>query len=255
MSKNTKRSLTLTQATISPCSRTAVHAALASRLPITTPNCTAVPTTPGKASTTSGMVAAIQPSRSRILAIDGTGRRIRSRQSRSDPSASRQSSGSQSSCRRRNHHNFAWKESFEDVDGSTRELIVHRKGATPAGENVLGIIPGSMADAGYVVRGKGKPTSLNSASHGAGRLMSRRAANESITKTERDRYIRKQGVTLFGGDLDEAPQAYKNIDDVIEAQSDLIEVVGKFTPKIVRMDGKSNKHRGRREKKRGKKRR
>ncbi len=140
-----------------------------------------------------------------------------------------------------NHHNFAWKETYQDVDGSTRELIVHRKGATPAGHKVLGIIPGSMADAGYVVRGKGKPTALNSASHGAGRRMSRRAANKSITKTERDRYIRKQGVTLFGGDLDEAPQAYKNIDEVIKAQADLIDIVGKFTPKIVRMDGKNRR--------------
>jgi tRNA-splicing ligase RtcB len=63
-----------------------------------------------------------------------------------------------------NHHNFAWKEVHEG-----KEVIVHRKGATPAGKDVLGIIPGSMADPGFIVKGKGFAASLNSASHGAGR--------------------------------------------------------------------------------------
>jgi tRNA-splicing ligase RtcB len=67
-----------------------------------------------------------------------------------------------------NHHNFAWR---GEHDG--REVIVHRKGATPAGEGVLGVIPGSMATPGYVLRGRGEPASLRSASHGAGRVMSR----------------------------------------------------------------------------------
>ncbi len=83
-----------------------------------------------------------------------------------------------------NHHNFAWKETM--MDGS--EAVVHRKGATPAGAGVLGVIPGSMADAGYVVKGLGKAESLNSASHGAGRKMGRKAAINSLTKNERDRY-------------------------------------------------------------------
>jgi tRNA-splicing ligase RtcB len=69
-----------------------------------------------------------------------------------------------------NHHNFAWHEKLADG----REVIVHRKGATPAGVGVFGVIPGSMGDAGYVVRGRGVSESLESASHGAGRLMSRR---------------------------------------------------------------------------------
>ena len=130
-----------------------------------------------------------------------------------------------------NHHNFAWRETLEDG----REVIVHRKGATPAGLGVMGIIPGSMGDAGYVVRGKGVASSINSASHGAGRKMSRRSANDSITKTMRDRYLQERGVTLLGGGLDESPQAYKDIESVIAAQSDLVEIVGQFSPKIVRM--------------------
>jgi tRNA-splicing ligase RtcB len=130
-----------------------------------------------------------------------------------------------------NHHNFAWKEIFADG----REVIVHRKGATPAGENVLGVIPGSMGDAGYVVRGKGVSSSLSSASHGAGRRMSRTVTINSISRSARDEYLKERGVTLLGGGIDESPQAYKQIDEVIAAQSDLVEIIGKFTPKIVRM--------------------
>ncbi|HKZ69243.1 MAG TPA: RtcB family protein, partial [Anaerolineales bacterium] len=130
-----------------------------------------------------------------------------------------------------NHHNFAWRE--KTADG--REAIVHRKGATPAGPGVLGVIPGSMGDAGYVVRGKGVAESLNSASHGAGRLMSRKAAINSITKPVRDAYLKERNITLLGGGLDESPQAYKPIETIIAAQADLVDVIGKFTPKIVRM--------------------
>jgi len=130
-----------------------------------------------------------------------------------------------------NHHNFAWVESLADG----QKVIVHRKGATPAGAGVLGVIPGSMGDAGYVVRGKGQIDSLNSASHGAGRLMSRRAALESITKPARDTYLKDRGITLLGGGLDESPQAYKSIEAVIAAQTDLVDILGKFTPRIVRM--------------------
>ena len=130
-----------------------------------------------------------------------------------------------------NHHNFAWRENLPDG----RQAIVHRKGATPAGKGVFGVIPGSMGDAGYVVRGRGISESLNSASHGAGRQMSRKAAINSITKTARDTYLRERGITLLGGGLDESPQAYKRIDEIIAAQNDLVDVVGKFTPKIVRM--------------------
>jgi tRNA-splicing ligase RtcB len=130
-----------------------------------------------------------------------------------------------------NHHNYAWRETLPDGT----PVIVHRKGATPAGEGVLGVIPGSMGDAGYVVRGKGRGESLNSASHGAGRKMSRRAAINSIAKAERDAYLRGRGVTLLGGGMDESPQAYKDIESVIAAQDELVEVIGKFTPRVVRM--------------------
>ena len=119
--------------------------------------------------------------------------------------------------------------------GNSREVIVHRKGATPAGPGVLGIIPGSMGDPGFVVRGRGEARSLASASHGAGRAMSRRKALEGIPKADRDRYLTERGVKLLGGGIDESPQAYKNINDVIAAQSDLVDIIARFTPRIVRM--------------------
>ncbi len=72
-----------------------------------------------------------------------------------------------------NHHNFAWHERH-----GGRQMVVHRKGATPAGAGVLGVIPGSMADPAFVVRGRGHAESFNSASHGAGRQMSRKKAND-----------------------------------------------------------------------------
>lgn len=143
-----------------------------------------------------------------------------------------------------NHHNFAWKEHLPAPSGfasGEREVIVHRKGATPAAKGVMGVIPGSMADAGFVVRGKGVVESLNSAAHGAGRVMSRRKALDTITKTERDRYLKARGVTLISAGLDEAPQAYKPIEAVIAAQADLIDIVGRFTPLMVRMDGTGSK--------------
>jgi tRNA-splicing ligase RtcB len=130
-----------------------------------------------------------------------------------------------------NHHNFAWSQTLPDG----RTVIVHRKGATPASAGVLGVIPGSMGDAGYVVRGKGTAESLESASHGAGRLMSRKAAFNSISKATRDGYLKERSVTLLGGGLDESPQAYKPIEQVIAAQQDLVDILGKFSPRIVRM--------------------
>jgi len=131
-----------------------------------------------------------------------------------------------------NHHNFAWKE--RQADG--QELIVHRKGATPAKLGELGIIPGSMTAPGYLVSGLGKEESLNSASHGAGRRLSRKRTRESITGSSLKKMLQNAGVTLIGGGLDEAPIAYKNIDEVIHFQNDMVKVEGVFQPKIVRMD-------------------
>jgi tRNA-splicing ligase RtcB (3'-phosphate/5'-hydroxy nucleic acid ligase) len=133
-----------------------------------------------------------------------------------------------------NHHNFAWKEKHV-VDGRERDVIVHRKGATPAGEGVLGIIPGSMASPGFVVSGKGNPESLHSASHGAGRVMSRKAANQKFNWKEVNRFLRDQGVTLISAGIDEAPMVYKNIREVMAAQHDLVAVLGQFDPKLVKM--------------------
>jgi len=133
-----------------------------------------------------------------------------------------------------NHHNFAWKERHV-IDGVEREVIVHRKGATPAGEGVLGIIPGSMASPGFVVRGKGNAESLNSAAHGAGRVMSRTAAKERFNWKDVNRHLRERGVTLISAGLDEVPMVYKDIHTVMAAQSDLVEVLGRFDPKLVKM--------------------
>ncbi len=129
-----------------------------------------------------------------------------------------------------NHHNFAWREMYNN-----EEVIVHRKGATPAGKGVMGIIPGSMTAPGFLVRGKGEEIAINSASHGAGRQMSRTKAIKSITKTEMQTILKDNGVTLIGAGLDEAPMAYKDIHQVMAAQQDLVDVVAKFTPKMVRM--------------------
>ncbi|HEU0038681.1 MAG TPA: RtcB family protein [Verrucomicrobiae bacterium] len=133
-----------------------------------------------------------------------------------------------------NHHNFAWKEKHV-IDGVEREVVVHRKGATPAGQGVLGIIPGSMASPGFVVSGKGNPHSLDSASHGAGRAMSRKAANAKFNWKDVNRFLKQQGVTLISAGLDEVPMAYKNIREVMAAQKDLVTVLGQFDPKLVKM--------------------
>ncbi|SEL88994.1 RtcB family protein [Parapedobacter koreensis] len=129
-----------------------------------------------------------------------------------------------------NHHNFAWKETWNG-----QEVIVHRKGVTPAGKGVLGIIPGSMTAAGFLVRGKGEVASINSASHGAGRQMSRTQAIKTISKEAMRAELRARGVTLVGAGLDEAPMAYKDIHTVMAAQTDLVDVLATFTPRIVRM--------------------
>lgn len=132
-----------------------------------------------------------------------------------------------------NHHNFAWKE----LDSYGNEVIVHRKGATPAGKGVLGIIPGSMTSPGFIVRGKGMEASLNSASHGAGRVMSRRKAKETLSQKEVDNHLKKAGIELIGSGLDEAPMVYKDIHQVMAYQTELVDVLGTFTPRIVRMCG------------------
>jgi tRNA-splicing ligase RtcB (3'-phosphate/5'-hydroxy nucleic acid ligase) len=129
-----------------------------------------------------------------------------------------------------NHHNFAWKETHFG-----KEMIVHRKGATPAGKGELGIIPGSMTTPAYIVKGRGNDISLKSASHGAGRLMSRRKALDSFTgKMMRDE-LKAKNVELIGGGIDEAPFVYKDINAVMQAQTELVDILAAFQPRLVRM--------------------
>lgn len=131
-----------------------------------------------------------------------------------------------------NHHNFAWQDRLEDG----REVVIHRKGATPAHAGEAGIIPGSMGSAGYLVRGRGDTRSLYSASHGAGRAMSRQQARNSITVSDLKKQLGHAGVTLIGGSTEEAPMAYKDIETVMKAQRSLVDIEGRFTPYIVRMN-------------------
>lgn len=131
-----------------------------------------------------------------------------------------------------NHHNFAWKERHQG-----RELIVHRKGATPAAAGELGVIPGTMADPAFVVRGLGNPQSLASASHGAGRCMSRKKANDTFRFNAVRKELEERGVHVLAAGSDEVPGVYKDIRKVMAAQEDLVEIVGQFDPKIVRMCG------------------
>ncbi len=129
-----------------------------------------------------------------------------------------------------NHHNFAWKEHH---DG--REVIVHRKGATPAGRGVLGIIPGSMASPAYLVEGRGHPESLDSASHGAGRRMSRKQALRTFNWSDVKRLLAERGVTLMSAGLDEVPGVYQDIDAVMAAQTALVRPLARFHPRLVMM--------------------
>ncbi len=131
-----------------------------------------------------------------------------------------------------NHHNFAWKETHFG-----RDVIVHRKGATPAAAGALGIIPGSMASPAFVVRGKGEPSSLDSASHGAGRKMSRQEAKRRFKWSDLETLLKERGVTLLSAGLDEVPMAYKDIEEVMAAQRDLVETLARFDPKLVKMSG------------------
>jgi len=131
-----------------------------------------------------------------------------------------------------NHHNFAWKETHFGKD-----VVVHRKGATPAGKGELGVIPGSMADPAFVVRGKGNPQSFTSASHGAGRCMSRKKAKEQFRFRAIQKDLEKKGIRVLSAGSDEVPGVYKNIESVMKEQEDLVDVVARFDPKIVKMCG------------------
>lgn len=118
------------------------------------------------------------------------------------------------------HHNYVSKEThFGD------NVLVTRKGAVRADEGMLGVIPGSMGAKSYIVRGKGNPESFCSCSHGAGRRMSRTQAKETFSVADHVKATEGVECRKDSSVIDETPAAYKSIDDVMEAQSDLVDVV------------------------------
>ena len=100
---------------------------------------------------------------------------------------------------------------------------------------MLGVIPGSMATPAFVVRGRGSDASLQSASHGAGRVMSRTEAKRTFTWADVRPVLEAADVTLLSAGLDENPGVYKDIHEVMAQQADLVDVVARFDPRIVRM--------------------
>lgn len=125
-------------------------------------------------------------------------------------------------------HNYAaWEEHFGE------HCIIHRKGATLATKNLIGIIPGSQGTCSYITEGLGNPESFNSCSHGAGRKLSRTAARNELSLEEEVARLEKMGVVhsvRYKIDLDEATGAYKDIDEVMNAQSDLVKIKTKLSP-------------------------
>ncbi len=131
-----------------------------------------------------------------------------------------------------NHHNFAWRQG---------DLVIHRKGATPAEQGVLGVIPGSMGTASYIVEGRGQPDALWSASHGAGRRGSRTAARNSISMADVRKLLKQQDVLVQGLSVDESPQAYKDIERVMALQvsAGLVAPLARMRPIAVIMAGEA----------------
>ncbi|WP_101255581.1 RtcB family protein [Streptomyces barkulensis] len=121
------------------------------------------------------------------------------------------------------HHNYVAEERYDGMD-----LLVTRKGAIRAGGGEYGIIPGSMGTGSYIVRGLGNAASFNSASHGAGRRMSRNAAKRRFTARDLEEQTRGVECRKDSGVVDEIPAAYKPIEQVIDRQRDLVEVVAKL---------------------------
>ncbi|HEY3494605.1 MAG TPA: RtcB family protein [Polyangiaceae bacterium] len=121
------------------------------------------------------------------------------------------------------HHNYVAEERHFDED-----LLITRKGAIRAGAGELGIIPGSMGTKSYIVRGKGNPLSFESASHGAGRRMSRSQAKKAYSLADLARQTQGVECRKDAGVIDEAPKAYKDIDHVMEQQSDLVEIAAEL---------------------------
>lgn len=134
-----------------------------------------------------------------------------------------------------NKHNFAWKEEYE-IDGKQVELVIHRKGATPAHYGEIGIIPGSSGTTSFLVVGKGNPASYNSSSHGAGRMESSTAAKIHFDQKLFDSQM--NGITYVGVAPHEGFAAYKPIEKVMEAQKELVTVIARLRPRLVVMGNK-----------------
>ncbi len=128
-------------------------------------------------------------------------------------------------------HNYASVENHFE-----QEVIVHRKGATQAKKDQIGIIPGSQGSASYIIKGKGNPDSFESCSHGAGRTMSRNRARKELSLEKEKEELDKKGILhsiRHIKDLDEAPGSYKNINIVMENQKDLVDILIELKPLAV----------------------
>ena len=121
------------------------------------------------------------------------------------------------------NHNHA-----EEKDG----LWIHRKGATHAEKGMMGVIPGNMRDGSFIVEGKGNPDSLYSSSHGAGRVLGRRKAKETLDVDDFTETMEGIVAKVDSKTLDESPFAYKDIFQVMEQQEDLVEVHHRVVPLI-----------------------
>lgn len=132
------------------------------------------------------------------------------------------------------NHNFCWEEKHI-INGAEREVMVHRKGAVRAFSGELGIICGSMGTPSFIVSGKSNEDSLCSCSHGSGRTMSRTAAKNAFTQKQMTDFMSNANIELLAGELDECPMAYKDVIGVMDSQKELVDIVGRFDPKMVMM--------------------
>lgn len=138
-----------------------------------------------------------------------------------------------------NHHNYAWEE-HHLINGEVRDLIVVRKGATPAFPGQLGFVGGSMGDDAVIIEGIDSPeacASLYSTIHGAGRVFGRKEAKRRFSREQMDQWLMHRGVTVVGGDLDESPMAYRRLPQVLAHHSESVRVVHTLRPFAVAMAG------------------
>lgn len=124
------------------------------------------------------------------------------------------------------------KHTNENGTSTNIQYIIHRKGATHADKDMMGVIPGNMKDGSFIIKGKGNPDSLNSSSHGAGRVLSRRQAKKTLSIDEFNKIMEGVVTNHTDATLDESPKAYKNIFEVMRLQGDLVEVIDRVIPTL-----------------------